>query len=227
MTTTSNVLVVTTSADHFLGDPDHKTGVWLEEFAVPYLELRKLGAVLTVVSPKGGPMPIDPRSDATAQQEVEWQEPIAVSRQTVPLSSVLADAFTAVFLPGGHGPMFDLPDDAELKALLHAFDVQGKVISAMCHGPAGLLGATAADGRPLVAGKRLTSYTWREEKVSGLYTDVPFNLQQRLAEEGALFDEAAPRADHAVRDGRLVTGQNPWSSASTARLIVEALNEAS
>lgn len=217
------VLVVTTSANHFPQDPNHRTGVWLEEFTVPYLELGKRGATLTVASPAGGPVPIDPRSAATPEQELEWAEPMAALRNSVKVTDVSADDFEAIFLPGGHGPMFDLPHYAPLKALLTSFDEQGKVISSLCHGPAGLLNAEGADGRPLVADRRITSYTWREEVVAELDKDVPFNLQEALTAEGAVFVEAEPRADHVVVDDRFVTGQNPWSTAQLAARLVEAV----
>lgn len=220
------VLVVTTSADRFPNDPSHRTGVWLEEFTVPYLELRGRQAQLTVISPLGGDVPVDPRSAATAAQTRDWAEPIAALSGVGRLAETRAADFDAVFLPGGHGPMFDLPENDALKLLLEEFERDEKVTAALCHGPAGLLRAQRADGTSLVSGRRLTSYTWQEEKLSGLDKDVPFNLQQALADRGADFQEGPPRSDHVVIDDQLITGQNPWSSATLASALVHAVERA-
>lgn len=220
----TKVLIVTTSHDHFEGANPHPTGVWMEEFALPYLELVKNGIEMTIASPKGGAMPVDPRSLPTPEQEKAWQSAIQASKQTVQLSGVNATEFDAIFLPGGHGPMFDLPGNPDLQRLLREFHEAGKIIAAVCHGPAGLVGATLADGTPLVKDKVLTSYTDAEEVAAKLDQEVPFILEQRLRELGAIFIAHENKADHVERDGKLLTGQNPNSSASIARAIITALN---
>ncbi len=220
----SKVLIVTTSHDHFEGANPHPTGVWMEEFALPYLELLKNGVDITIASPKGGAMPVDPRSLPTLEQEKAWQSAIAASKQTVKLSEVKSTEFDAIFLPGGHGPMFDLPDNSALQQLLREFREDGKIIAAVCHGPAGLVGATLTDGTPLVKDKVLTSYTNSEEIAAKLDKEVPFILEQRLRELGAIFIAHENKADHIERDGTLITGQNPNSSASIAHALVTALN---
>jgi putative intracellular protease/amidase/sugar lactone lactonase YvrE len=220
----TKVLIVTTSHDHFEGANPHPTGVWMEEFALPYLELLKHGIEMTLASPKGGAMPVDPRSLPTPEQEKAWQSAIQASKQTVPLSGVNATEFDAIFLPGGHGPMFDLPGNPDLQQLLREFHEAGKIIAAVCHGPAGLVGATLADGTALVKDKVLTSYTDAEEVAAKLDQEVPFILEQRLRELGAIFIAHENKADHVEWDGKLLTGQNPNSSASIARAIITALN---
>jgi putative intracellular protease/amidase/sugar lactone lactonase YvrE len=220
----TKVLIVTTSHDHFEGANFHPTGVWMEEFALPYLELVRNTIDITIASPNGGAMPVDPRSLPTPEQEKAWQSAIDAAQQTVKLSDVTATEFDAIFLPGGHGPMFDLPDNLDLQRLLREFHDAGKMIAAVCHGPAGLVGATLADGTPLVKGKVLTSYTNAEEVAAKLDQDVPFILEQRLRELGAIFIAHENKADHVERDGNLLTGQNPNSSASIARALVTALN---
>lgn len=217
------ILIITTSHSVFDGPNPNPTGVWLEEFAVPYIEFLKQGASLTVASPKGGEMPIDPRSSPTSEQEETWKVAIKASKTTHKLSEVKAEDYDAVFLPGGHGPMFDLPNNGDLKQLLEQFEQSGKIISAVCHGPAGLVSATRADGSPLVTGKTVTSYTTAEEVMAKLDKEVPFLLEDRLRELGANFVDGAPRADHVERDGNLITGQNPQSSQSIARAVMEAL----
>jgi putative intracellular protease/amidase/sugar lactone lactonase YvrE len=218
------VLIVTTSHDHFEGVNPHPTGVWMEEFALPYLELLSNGVEMTIASPKGGVMPVDPRSLPTPDQEKAWHSAIAASKQTVKLSEVKSTEFDAIFLPGGHGPMFDLPDNRDLQQLLREFYEAGKIIAAVCHGPVGLVGATLSDGTPLVKNKVLTSYTNSEEIAAKLDQEVPFVLEQRLRDLGAVFIAHENKADHIERDGKLITGQNPNSSASIARELVAALN---
>jgi putative intracellular protease/amidase/sugar lactone lactonase YvrE len=220
----TKVLIVTTSHDHFEGANAHPTGVWMEEFALPYLELLKNGIEMTIASPKGGAMPVDPRSLPTLDQEKAWQSAITASKQTIKLSEVAATEFDAIFLPGGHGPMFDLPDNPDLQRLLREFHDAGKIIAAVCHGSVGLVGATLSDGTPLVKDKVLTSYTYSEEIAAKLDQEVPFILEQRLRELGAIFIADENKADHVERDGNLITGQNPNSSASIARALVTALN---
>lgn len=219
------VLFVTTSHDRFEGANPHPTGVWMEEFALPYMELLQSGIEIAIASPKGGVMPVDPRSLPTTEQEKMWQIAIAASKQTVKLSEVKSAEFDAIFLPGGHGPMFDLPDNPDLQRLLSEFYEAGKIVAAVCHGPAGLVGATLSDGTPLVKDKVLTSYTNSEEVAAKLDKEVPFSLEQRLRDLGAIFIAHENKADHVERDGKLITGQNPNSSASIARALVTALNQ--
>lgn len=220
----TKVLVVTTSHDRFEGTNPHPTGVWLEEFAVPYVELVKQGIELAIASPKGGAMPVDPRSAPTPEQEQAWQIAIEAAKHTGKLSEVNSEEFDAIFLPGGHGPMFDLPEDPDLQRLLREFHAAGKIIAAVCHGPAGLVNATLADGTPLVKGKVLTSYTYSEEVAAKLDQEVPFILENRLRELGAQFIAGENKADHVEHDGYLITGQNPNSSSSIAHTLVAALS---
>lgn len=220
----TKVLVVTTSHDRFEGPNPHPTGVWLEEFALPYLELQKNGIDLVIASPMGGEMPVDPRSLPTPEQEQAWKPALEAAKHTSKLAAMKSVDFDAIFLPGGHGPLFDLPENADLQRLLREFHDAGKIIAAVCHGPAGLVGATLADGTPLVKGKILTSYTYSEEVAAKLDREVPFILEHRLRELGAYFITGENKADHVEHDGRLITGQNPNSSSSIAQTIVAALN---
>lgn len=203
--------------------PDHPTGIWLSEFTEPYTLFRKGGYDVTVASLRGGKAPIDPRSlpetadedTAAAMKELE---------NTLPLHEVNTGEFDAIFLPGGHGTMFDLPASDELARVLRSFYESGRVIAAVCHGPAGLLGATLTDGSPLVKGKRVTGFTNEEERAAGLDKLMPFLLEDRLRELGAAFVGAPPWSDHVERDGLLITGQNPQSSVSADGAVIEALN---
>ena len=220
-----NILIVTTSNARFGGPGGHPTGVWLEEFAVPYMELLAAGARIVVASPAGGVMPIDPRTSPDEGQRAAWSPALAAGQNTVPLDGVRAVDFDAVFIPGGHGPMFDLPDDPHLQSLLTRFHADGKIIAAVCHGPCGLVNARRADGEFLVAGVTLTAYTASEEVAAKLDKEVPFVLEGRLRERGANFIARENKADHVERDGQFITGQNPASSTSLARAVVAALKK--
>jgi putative intracellular protease/amidase len=209
----------------FAGTNPHPTGVWLSEFTEPYMYFHENGVEMTVASPRGGQMPIDPRTDATAAQQEEWKSALKAAAATVPLTGISATDYDAIFLPGGHGPMFDLPGNRELQELLKDFYSQGKIISAVCHGPAGLVGAVRADGKPLVSGVTLTSYTYSEEVLAKLDKEVPFILEERLRELGANFVARENKADHIERDGQFITGQNPSSSTSLARTVIAALRK--
>ncbi len=217
------VLVVTTSNELFQGLHPHPTGVWLEEFAVPYIALQKSGAQLVVASPKGGEMPVDPRSLPTPEEKIVWKAAIDAAKNTVKLSLVKSKDFDAIFIPGGHGPMFDLPDDPDLQRLVREFYEAKKWVASVCHGPAGLVNVKLSDGNHLVNGRILTSYTNSEEIAAKLDKEVPFILEQKLREDGAIFVDEGNRADHVEQDGRLITGQNPFSSARIAWFLIAAL----
>lgn len=219
--TKKTVLMVVTSADRLLNG--RETGVWLEEFAVPYEILTKAGFDVVVSSPKGGPIPLDPHS-LDAESKAKWTMAQEILKNSAPLANVQSEDFMAVFLPGGHGTMIDFPNDAELKRILHGFATDHKIIAAVCHGPAGLVGAKDANGSPLVAGKRITSFTDAEETAIGLEKAVPFLLETKLHAEGANFIAGSNWASHVEVDDNLVTGQNPASSGAVANAIVKLLN---
>ena len=218
-----HILMIVTSTDRMpSGKP---TGLWLEEFAVPYLVFKKAGYEITVASPKGGNTPIDPRSSEDAKSHPDWAAASEVLKTTQKLDdSFRAKDFDALFFPGGHGPVFDLPGNALTGKLLLEFDAAGKVLAAVCHGPVGFIGPVRPDGKPLVAGRRMTAFSDNEERTVGLDKDVPFLLESKLRELGAQVQTAANFTAHAIRDGKFITGQNPTSSKRIAELVVEALS---
>jgi putative intracellular protease/amidase len=218
------ILMVVTSHDRI--DDEHPTGLWLEEFALPYEEFRSRGYLVTVVSPRGGATPVDPRSRPRPEQGDRWREARGALVETRTLDCFRAADFDAVFLPGGHGTMFDFPDDPDLQDLLVAAFARERVVAAVCHGPAALVNLRDRQGRPLVRGRRLTGFTDAEEREVGLADQVPFLLETALRERGAEFVAAPNWSDHVERDGLLVTGQNPQSSASAARAVADALESA-
>lgn len=201
----------------------HKTGLWLEEYAVPYNEFVDNGFDVVTASPQGGEAPIDPRSFDDDKAASTYAKALEQVKQTKRLADVDPQQFDAIFFPGGHGPMFDLANDARVKELLQHFVESGKIHAAVCHGPAALLGAKTASGQSIVAGKKLTGFTNSEEREVQLDKVVPFLLEDKLREEGAQFEESPNWNDHVVTDGLLITGQNPQSSASTARAVIAGL----
>ena len=223
-----NILMVLTSHDR-LGDTGEKTGFWLEEFAAPYYVLRDAGAHLTLASPKGGQPPLDPRSDAKDAQtpaterfkaDPDAQRALA---STTPLTEIRADDFDGVFFPGGHGPMWDLAESADARRLVEEFAADDRPIAAVCHAPAVFRRTLAANGGPLVSGRRVTGFTNSEEDGVGLSRVVPFLLEDMLKANGGLYEKEADWAAHVVRDGNLVTGQNPASSEPAAREFLQLL----
>ena len=221
------ILMVLTSHDR-LGDTGKPTGFWLEEFAAPYYVFKDAGAEVTLASPKGGQPPVDPKSDEPANQteatarfkgDAAAQAALAT---TMRLAEVNADDFDTVFYPGGHGPMWDLAGDAASIALIERFYAAGKPVAAVCHAPAALLKASH-QGQPIVKGKRVTGFANSEEAAVQLTTVVPFLLEDELKRLGGTYEKAEDWADFTVVDGRLITGQNPASSASAARELLELL----
>ncbi|MEH6650614.1 MAG: type 1 glutamine amidotransferase domain-containing protein [Motiliproteus sp.] len=222
------ILIVLTSHDT-LGDSGEKTGFWVEEFAAPYYVFADAGVDITLASPAGGQPPIDPKSaledfqtDATRRfdQDNELQQKLSA---TVPLASVSADDYDAVFYPGGHGPLWDLTNDRDSIALIEAFTAQGKPVSAVCHAPGVLLHARNADGGALVEGKKVTGFSNNEEAAVELTDIVPYLLQDELAKQGGLYSQGPDWMPYLVEDGLLITGQNPASSASVADAVLARL----
>lgn len=223
-----NILMVLTSHDQ-LGNTGHKTGFWLEEFAAPYYVFKDAGVALTLASPLGGQPPLDPKSDdASAQTDATRRFKADTSAQTalaatVKLTGLKAADFDAVFYPGGHGPLWDLAEDAVSVALIEAMISAGKPVAAVCHSPGVLSHAHAPDGEALVKGKNVTGFTNTEEEAAGLTNVVPFLVENMLKERGGVFSKAADWQPHVVVDGLLVTGQNPASSEPAAKALLNLL----
>lgn len=204
-------------------DSTHQTGLWFEEFAVPYEIFLNEGYVVRVVSPRGGRVPVDPRSLPDSLGGGFHAQAMRALEHTLPLAEMKVEDFDAIFFPGGHGTMWDLPASAEVTDKVSQFAAAGKLVAAVCHGPAGLVNAKQPDGRPLVAGRRVTGFTNEEERATPYDSLVPFHLETRLRELGAEFVPGAKFQEHVVVDGTLITGQNPASSAAIARAVTEAL----
>ena len=217
----SMILIIVTSAART--DSGKTTGIWLEEFAVPYEMFVAAGHQVTVASPRGGRAPVDPRSTAEGTAPANAKEALAILADTPPLAEIDLARYAAVFFPGGHGTMFDLPNDPHVRRAVGYFLEADKPAAFVCHGPAALTGARNAAGIPYVKGRKVTGFTNEEEDAVELTADMPFLLETRLKELGANFTGAPAFQAHTVTDGNLVTGQNPASSAGAARALLERL----
>ena len=224
----ARILMVLTSHDQ-LGNTGKKTGFWLEEFAAPYYVFKDAGAEVTLASPQGGQPPLDPKSDdADAQTDAtrrfkadtDAQKQLASS---VVLSSVMVDDFDAVFYPGGHGPLWDLAEDATSIALIEKTFAAGKPLALVCHAPGVLRHAKGPDGAPLVQGKKVTGFTNTEEDAVQLTAVVPFLVEDMLKANGGEYSKGADWAPYVLTDGTLITGQNPASSEQGAHALLKQL----
>ena len=222
------ILMVLTSHDQ-LGDTGKKTGFWLEELAAPYYVFKDAGAEITLASPAGGKPPLDPKSnepdsqtDATRRFEADAAATAQLA-DTVRLDSVDQADYDTVFYPGGHGPLWDLAEDATSIGLIEAFVAADKPVALVCHAPGALRRVKAADGTPLVQGKRVTGFTNGEEEAVGLTKIVPFLVEDELIALGGKYEKTSDWGVHVVQDGLLITGQNPASSAAAAHKLLDAL----
>ncbi|PTB69420.1 class I glutamine amidotransferase-like protein [Trichoderma citrinoviride] len=223
------VLVVLTSHDKI--DAINKpTGWYLPEFAHPWKVLSDKNVEFTVVSPKGGAAPLDPGSvemfkqDPVAASFLENQKPLW--EQTQPLKQFVgraASEFDAIFYPGGHGPMYDLVDDADSVKLIEEFAAAGKVVAAVCHGTIALVNAKQANGEPLLKGKEVTGFTNAEEEAVKLTSAMPFLVEDRVKAVGGNFVQTDAFGNKVVVDGKLITGQNPASATQLGEEIAKAI----
>ncbi len=224
------ILMVLTSHDQ-MGDTDNKTGFWLEEFAAPYYVFRDAGADVTLASPKGGQPPVDPTSDSDdAQTDAtkRFKDDAAAQKDladTQVLADISADGFDAIFFPGGHGPLWDLSEDADSTALIETFARSDRPIGAVCHAPAVFQHPRTPEGKPLVEGRTVTGFTNTEEAGVGLTEVVPFLVEDMLKANGGAYQKGDDWASFVVVDGKLVTGQNPASSEEAARKLLSLLQE--
>lgn len=222
------ILMVLTSHDR-LGDTGKKTGFWLEEFAAPYYVFKDAGAEVTLASPKGGQPPLDPKSDTPdAQTEATRRfksDPAAQAAlsDTRKLAGVSGDGFDALFYPGGHGPLWDLAEDADSIALIESMMLAGKTVSAVCHAPGVLRRVRTKDGSLLVKGRQVTGFANTEEAMAQLTEVVPFLVEDMLVESGGTYSKGPDWQPHVVTDGKLITGQNPASSEPAARAVLAQL----
>lgn len=222
------ILMVLTSHSE-LGNTGKKTGFWIEEFAAPYYIFLDAGASITIASPKGGQPPVDPSSDTAYNQTpavIRFNADKNLQKilsETHLLSTISSDDYNAIFYPGGHGPLWDLTNDADSIHLIGNFWRSKKPVAAVCHAPSVLLNVKDDAGNFLVNGKNVTGFTNSEEAAVGLTEVVPFLLESELKERGGIYSKREDWASYIVKDGMLITGQNPASSEATARELIKIL----
>lgn len=226
----SRILIVTTSHTA-IPDTDERTGVWFEELAAPYYTFVDAGHDVVIASIRGGEVPIDGRSlaekplPASVRRFHDDATALEAAHHSRAVGEVDASGFDALFLPGGHGTMWDFPGNADLCGLITTMLGVGRVVAAVCHGPAALVGTNGKDGTPLVRGRRIACFTDSEERAVHLDDKVPFLLESRLRELGADVAAGPDFAPNIIADGTLLTGQNPKSSTALAEAVIQALKQ--
>jgi putative intracellular protease/amidase len=229
------ILIVLTSHSQLghtqLANSEGKTGFWIEEFAAPYYIFKEAGAEIVLASPKGGQPPIDPKSDAPENQTEATtrykndKDVLELMANTKILEEVSSDDFDAIFYPGGHGPLWDLVTDKFSIVLLEEFWDAKKPIATVCHSPSVLLNVKDENGDYLVKGKKVTGFSNTEEKAVKLEDIVPFMLEDELKKKGAIYSKKEDWASYVVKDGLLITGQNPGSSVAVANELLAVLKK--
>lgn len=220
-----HVLIVVTSQAS-MGATARRTGLWIEELAAPWFVFRDAGVRVTLASPKGGPAPTDPTGDAVTPVPPSVArfradaDALAALAATHRLAAIDAAACDGIFYVGGLGPMWDLAEDAASIALVEAAMAARQPLALVCHAPAALVNARAADGRPLVAGRALTAFSRAEDEAGGLVDIAPFVLEDRLRALGADYRAGPPDLPFVVRDGALLTGQNPAAAHPLAEAML-------
>lgn len=229
--TQQKILFVLTGHDRLgeAGDEKaDKTGFHLFEAARPWVILKDAGFSIDIVTPEGGSAPIDPSSmdldDADSKRFIDDPEVARRIRDSASLKSVDLESYDAIYFPGGHGTMWDLPNHPAVENATRSMYEAGKVVAAVCHGPAAIVNVRLSDGSWLVEGKRMSAFTDREERETGKDGMMPFMLSGLLAEHGAILESAENFEASVSIDGKLATGQNPASAAGVAEAIRDLLN---
>ncbi|AQS88950.1 ThiJ/PfpI family protein [Neoasaia chiangmaiensis NBRC 101099] len=237
MTVTQRILIVVTNIGEF-DRVGYRTGLWLSELTHFWDVLEAAGYSMDIVSPGGGPVPIDPESLIVTEMGAAFGLKGGVHRRykdrafmnllrdTRPVSAIDPSFYDAIYLTGGHGVMFDFASSRALTALIGSFLDAGKLVAAVCHGPSGLLDVQLADGRYLVDGRNVTGFSWREEVTAKRDDAVPFSLEDELQKRGGRYSMSAlPFVSHIVEDGLLITGQNPASAHGVGQAVVRRLGQ--
>ncbi|WKK60111.1 type 1 glutamine amidotransferase domain-containing protein [Sphingobacterium sp. BN32] len=223
-----SILLVVTNVSYY--ESGLETGLWLSEITHIYHTAKQEGWTVTIASPKGGKVPIDPESlkplvmDKITKEYNSSPSFMKELNQSASLAEVENKKFDCLYLAGGHGTMYDFPQNGTLQAMVRGHYESGKIVAAICHGVGGLLNVKLSNDRYLIAGKRLTGFDWFEESIARRKNEVPFNLEASIKERDVTFVKAfIPMTSNVVRDGNLITGQNPFSSKEIASVIEHVL----
>lgn len=223
------ILHVVSNVSHYL-DPTEPTGLWLSELTHAWDIFEAKGFEQRIVSPKGGVSPLEPRAlkwpllDGSARAWLDDKGRMALLQSTARPQDIDPAAFDAIYFTGGHAVMWDFPDNEFLQSITRPIWERGGVVSSVCHGYCGLRNIKLSDGTLLVAGKRVTGFSWAEEILAGVTKKIPYNAEEEMKRRGARYEKAlVPFVSYVVADGRLVTGQNPWSPKATAKKVAALL----
>jgi putative intracellular protease/amidase len=226
---TRRILHVVTNVGHY-DDPDHPTGLWLSELTHAWEVFAEHGFDQTIVSPKGGHTPIEPRSlkfpsyDKSAKAWHADPAKMVLLDDTASPGQIDSGDFDAIYFTGGHAVMYDFPDSEGLQRITREIFERGGVVASVCHGYCGLLNTTLSDGTHLIAGRTMTGFSWQEEILARVGNLVPYNAEQEAKKRGANYQKAKlPFVSYTQVDRNLVTGQNPGSAKRTAERITELL----
>ncbi|MET9026449.1 type 1 glutamine amidotransferase domain-containing protein [Nocardia sp. NPDC004168] len=223
------ILNVVTNVGHY-DDPSHPTGLWLSELTHAWQVFEEHGFEQTIISPAGGPAPLEPRSlkfpnyDKTAKAWRADPARMALLENTVSPDQIDSADYDAIYFTGGHAVMYDFPDSEGLQRITREIYERGGIVSSVCHGYCGLLNTKLSDGSHLVAGRRVTGFAWQEEVLIRVDKLVPYNAEDEMKKRGARYEKGKlPFLSYAVVDGNLVTGQNPGSAKETAKKVAALL----
>lgn len=220
------ILFVVTSHDK-KGDTGENTGYYLGEVSHPWEVLHKAGYEIDFVSPKGGTPPVDGFDLKDPVNKEFWENKEYKNKidHSLTPSQVNPADYSTIFYAGGHGAMWDFADNTELAIIASKIYENGGIVAAVCHGPSGLVNIKLNDGKYLVDGKKINAFTNEEEAEVKLTNVVPFLLEDKLKERGAIFEKSGLWQNHVVTDQRVITGQNPQSAKSVGEAIVKELNK--
>jgi putative intracellular protease/amidase len=223
----TRILIALTSHS-VLGNTGKATGAYVAEIAHPWAAFIAAGFEVDFVSPRGGEVPLDgvDRKDPVNARFLDDKETMARLHASAKPSDVDPSRYAAIYYSGGHGTMWDFPNDTGLAKIAASIYDKGGVVSAVCHGPAALTEVRLSNGEFLVAGKEVSAFTNEEERAVGLTEVVPFLLADRLVERGAVHRPAPNWQKQVVVSERLVTGQNPASAGPVGEAVVKLLAKA-
>ncbi len=227
---TTRILNVVTNVSHY-DDRTHPTGLWLSELTHAWHVFDGHGFEQTIVSPKGGAVPLEPRAlkfpnyDKTAKAWHADPARMALLENTASPEEIDSADYDVIYFTGGHAVMYDFPDSEGLQRITREIFERGDIVASVCHGYCGLLNTKLTDGSYLVAGRKLTGFAWQEEVLARVDKLVPYNAEEEIRRRGAHYEKARlPFVSYTVVDGNLVTGQNPGSAKETAKKVAELLS---
>jgi len=225
------ILIIVTNINMYASG-NLNTGLWLSELTHIYHTAKNKGYDITIASPQGGNVPVDPESlkhftlDKISEHYWNDNDFRLLLSNSEQLSKLTQQEYDLIYLAGGHGTMYDFPDDPTIQSMVRNQFESGKKVAAICHGVGGLLNVRLSNGEYLIKGKSMTGFDWFEETIARRKREVPFNLEAAIKERGADLKKAfIPMTSNVVIDGNLITGQNPFSSKEIAKVVIEQLEK--